>query len=178
MAVSQNCIGVVLAGGLSSRMGSDKALLPYHGQTLLLHQAALLASAGLKVAVSGEYEGFDCIPDRVMRCGPLGGIYSVALQYPDSALVVVAVDMLQISPEHVSRLRQSAVACHFAGQPLPAFFPNTGELATAIAAMLAEPDWGFSLHRLHSLLSSEAISDAEFEPMNVNTVADWLAVER
>lgn len=169
---------MVLAGGLSSRMGSDKALLPYHGQTLLQHQAALLAIAGLKVVVSGDYEGFDCIPDRVVRCGPLGGIYSVALQYPDSALVVAAVDMLQITPANVSRLRQNAVACHFSGQPLPAFFPNSGELAIAIAAILAEPNRGFSLHRLHSLLSSEAISDAEFEPMNVNTVADWLAVER
>ena len=75
MTAERKVIGMVLAGGLSSRMGSDKALSPYHGQTLLQHQAALLAIAGLKVVVSGDYEGFDCIPDRVVRCGPLGGIY-------------------------------------------------------------------------------------------------------
>lgn len=71
--------GIVLAGGRSSRMGRDKALLPWHGRTLLEHMRGLLRQAGAqRVWVSGAYPAFAGIPDRIAHCGPLGGLYSVA----------------------------------------------------------------------------------------------------
>ncbi len=76
--------GIVLAGGLSTRMGRDKALLPWQGRTLLEHMRGLLMQAGAReVWVSGNYPAFGGVPDRVARCGPLGGLYSVAMRMPD-----------------------------------------------------------------------------------------------
>jgi len=69
--------GIVLAGGLSSRMGQDKALLRWQGRSLLAHMCALLQAAGAQtLRVSGSYPalpGVESVPDLVPRCGPLGG---------------------------------------------------------------------------------------------------------
>ena len=88
-------IGVVLAGGMSRRMGVDKALLPFQGSTLLQHQVELLRPLCSRVLVSGDYAGFDCVPDATERCGPLGGIYSIAQLHPNAALLVIPIDMPQ-----------------------------------------------------------------------------------
>ena len=45
--------GIVLAGGLSSRMGRDKAMLPWQGRTLLEHMRGLLMLAGVAAAQFG-----------------------------------------------------------------------------------------------------------------------------
>ena len=69
----------VLAGGASSRMGRDKALLPIGAKFLLAHLVGLLDSFAPQVFVvapSGRYEklGFHVIEDQRLNCGPLAGI--------------------------------------------------------------------------------------------------------
>jgi molybdenum cofactor cytidylyltransferase len=43
--------GIILAAGESSRMGRDKALLPYHGKTFLEHILSTLREAGVRRSV-------------------------------------------------------------------------------------------------------------------------------
>lgn len=167
-------VGVVLAGGLSSRMGNDKAMLSIDGRSMLQHQVDLLMPLCPKVLVSGEYPGFSCVPDAVPRCGPLGGIYSVAMHCPNSALLILSVDMQHITSVQLQRLMQSLHSCHFSDQPLPAFFPDATKVVTAIQHIFAEPELGFSLRRLHQNLSSVSINEASFEPLNINTPTEWL----
>ncbi len=171
-------VGVVLAGGLSSRMGCDKAMLSIDGHSLLQHQVDLLRPLCTKVLVSGNYQGFECVPDAVPRCGPLGGIYSVATHCPDSALLVISVDMLHITIVQLERLMQCSSACHFADQPLPAFFPNSMKVVTAIQQLFAMPEPDYSLRRLHQNLSSVSINEVSFEPLNINSPADWHAFKQ
>jgi molybdenum cofactor guanylyltransferase len=166
-------IGVVLAGGLSSRMDSDKAMLSIDGRSMLQHQVDLLSPLCSKVLVSGEYTEFDCVPDAVARCGPLGGIYSVATQCADSALLIIPVDMLRITHKQLVRLMQSANACHFSDQPLPAFFPEATNVVAAIQQIFVAPKPDFSLRTLHSTLFSTVFDDVDFAPLNINTAADW-----
>jgi len=63
--------GFVLAGGASTRMGRDKALLPFAGRTLLEHVAARVAEAAGNVTVIGPPEryghlGLVCAADLVV----------------------------------------------------------------------------------------------------------------
>jgi molybdopterin-guanine dinucleotide biosynthesis protein A len=70
--------GFVLAGGRSSRMGEDKALVPFAGKPLVAHALGILQQAGLTASLAGGNSSLasfapiiaDCEPGR----GPLGGI--------------------------------------------------------------------------------------------------------
>ncbi len=69
-------LGAVLAGGRSSRFGSDKAEALFEGSRLLDHSAAeLAAQVDALIVVGREYAGHDCVPDRpAAELGPLGGL--------------------------------------------------------------------------------------------------------
>lgn len=90
-------IGVVLAGGRSTRLGQDKVRLrlPGDGRDMLARTVDLLAACTGGVAVScrrssdaGENGGLRVIPDEVEGLGPLGGVWSAlrALREPVLAL--------------------------------------------------------------------------------------------
>lgn len=75
----QNVAAFILAGGSSSRMGADKALLEWNGEPLLLLAARLLDPLVASVTVIGEPAryaalGLTVVPDDVPNLGPLGGI--------------------------------------------------------------------------------------------------------
>ncbi len=123
--------GAVLAGGKSSRMGRDKAQLPYGEARLVDHMVRLLAAHGCApVLVSGKVDGYCCIEDRITDTGPLGGIHAVAemaaRQGQPQAWLFVPVDMPLLSDELLARLTTCACeynvdgAC-FIDKPLPLF---------------------------------------------------------
>jgi molybdenum cofactor guanylyltransferase len=79
MAPRDGIAAYILAGGQSSRMGRDKAMLAPGGTPLLMRTAALLALlAGPPIIVGppARYSalGYDVIPDDGASIGPLGGI--------------------------------------------------------------------------------------------------------
>ncbi|HEY0333283.1 MAG TPA: molybdenum cofactor guanylyltransferase, partial [Stenotrophomonas sp.] len=114
--------GIVLAGGLSSRMGRDKAMLDWRGRPLLAHMRDLLVAAGAgAVRISGDYPAFGGLADRVPRCGPLGGLHTAVESLPDGPAWVVPVDMprLDIALLHALRDAPHAACVTFMGEPLP-----------------------------------------------------------
>ena len=70
--------GYVLAGGRSSRMGTDKAEVIFRGQTMLEIAVRSMAEVCAEVVVIGERArvpaGVRSIPDTSPGCGPMGGI--------------------------------------------------------------------------------------------------------
>ncbi len=79
---------------------TDKAMLDWHGQSLLAHMQDLLRRAGASRVVVSR-----CLPRIRQRCRtsgrtsrPIGGLCSVAQRLPDGELLVVAVDMPALQP--------------------------------------------------------------------------------
>ncbi|NET34074.1 MAG: NTP transferase domain-containing protein [Cyanothece sp. SIO1E1] len=92
--------GLVLAGGKSQRMGSDKGLLTYHGKPQREHMAELLSSLTKEVALScrpGQLEAttsdVHLLPDSFIGLGPFGAILSAFREDPNAAWLVVACDL-------------------------------------------------------------------------------------
>src|SRR5579862_3772381 len=75
----KNVGGFVLAGGKSSRMGRDKALLEIDGESLLARAARLVRAVLNEPVVIGftsghETQGLKIVADDFPGYGPLGGI--------------------------------------------------------------------------------------------------------
>ena len=106
MSVGATFHGVVLAGGRSSRMGTDKAGLLWRGQSLLEHMRELLQEAGaVRVLTSGPYVGAGGLPDQEADMGPLGGLLTLAQTQVDGVYVLVPVDMPLLSASLLRRKR-------------------------------------------------------------------------
>ncbi len=110
--------GLVLAGGRSERMQTDKGALHYHGLDQRQHTAALLAEFCPDVRVSVRPEqaaalpaGLTALPDTFLGLGPLGGILSALQADPNAAWLVLACDLPFLSRatlEHLVANRQPA----------------------------------------------------------------------
>lgn len=100
--------GFVLAGGRSSRMGRDKALLEIDGETLVARAVGSLKEVCAEVAIAGggaELARFArVVPDVAPGCGPLGGIVSALAETPFQWNLFLAVDVPFVPKEVWRRL--------------------------------------------------------------------------
>lgn len=93
--------GLVLAGGASTRMRTDKAALDYHGQPQLRWAFELLSqfSAATFVSVRPDQRddatrsGYPQVVDRQPGIGPIAGICAALLEHPKAAWLVLACDL-------------------------------------------------------------------------------------
>jgi molybdenum cofactor guanylyltransferase len=100
--------GLILAGGKSSRMGFDKALIDFHGEPQVTWLHRVLQSFCERVFVSGspsKIDGdFNFIEDQYETGGPLNGILSAFNLHPQASWLVVPVDMPRLNDEVVAFL--------------------------------------------------------------------------
>lgn len=108
--LTQNFPALLLAGGKSSRMGTNKALLPFGKTTVLEFMNARLQQAGAEVIlVTTPEQGYAHLPQRkifdVLEGKlSLGGLYSGLLHSPSAASFVCGCDMPLLAPELVRYL--------------------------------------------------------------------------
>lgn len=112
----QQCVGVVLAGGQSKRMGTDKALLTDNrAKSCLQNSIDRLIAIGLKkIVVSGErtVDNFctnsdveiQVISDLMPGSGPLAALDSILEQVSAKQLLITPVDMPYLEAGFLNRL--------------------------------------------------------------------------
>jgi molybdenum cofactor guanylyltransferase len=114
MTTNRQLTGIILAGGLSSRMGCDKASLPW-GTSDLLH-TVLTALAPVcqnlivvsNVARTITLAGVSVIADHYRGCGPLGGMHAGLAASLSDYNFVVACDMPYVNSDAVAYLADAA----------------------------------------------------------------------
>lgn len=111
--------GLVLTGGKSTRMGTDKSELNYYGKPQKQFVKELLESSNLEAyfSVQSTSENSDEIHDTFLNLGPFGGICSAFQKDPNSAWLVLATDLPFVNKELIQLLLEKR---------------NPSKLATAI----------------------------------------------
>jgi len=183
--------GYVLVGGASSRMGRNKALLPYHGTTLAQSVAEVVrAAAGSAAMVGGlprvASAGIGFVADLYPGEGPLGGILSALADSKADWNLVVACDMPGLRVDFLHRLLDRAesgasdavIPAGPSGQwePLCAAYHRNGRrgLEAAFRRGIRKLAVALAEIRAETWQVPEELSCFQ----NVNTPEDWAAYER
>lgn len=174
----------MLAGGLSTRMGQDKAKLKLANQTTLSCAVTMLEGLQLdRVVVSGQYQDYPSIVDIHENLGPLGGIYScvAALQDKCDAIFVLPVDMPLLTLYECQQLlmsfKISPQGVYFEQFTFPMILPLNNHLHNYLTEMMSSTQKKHrSLYRLIKTLNIQAITEDKsnnFRFQNTNTPEEW-----
>ena len=101
----------VLAGGKSSRMGTDKALLELNGETFMQMLCREFDDFEEKMIARGNRSeipevSWSCISDIYVNRGPIGGLHAVLSQMESDAVFCISCDMPLLQKSLVSLLFQ------------------------------------------------------------------------
>ena len=152
--------GIVLAGGKSRRLGTDKALLEFDGKTLLEITVERLREVTTDVLIAcgrGKRPGWPTVDakmvlDRSEDRGPLAGLEAGLRAMANEAAVVVACDMPFLNP---------ALLVHLAGRL---------EGHAAVVPMIDGRH-----HALHAVYSRRCLPSVEDLLLKGGSVRDLLA---
>lgn len=106
--------GLVLCGGRSTRMGTDKGLLLINGRSWARFVSDKIRDLNIPFKISintdqiNDYKAIfnhrELISDQVDIPGPLRGILSAHLQYPEKNWLILACDMIDMDRETLQRI--------------------------------------------------------------------------
>jgi molybdopterin-guanine dinucleotide biosynthesis protein A len=139
---------IILAGGRSSRMGTAKALLPFAGEPLIVHNVRKLQPIFSDiVVVAAPGQPLPVLPARVIHDedayqGPVGGIYYGLRAIADDFAFVISCDApfasIPLIHELVRlRTRHDIVVPQWGGRPQPLFAVYRTTVLPVLAAQLA-----------------------------------------
>ncbi|CAA6828010.1 MAG: Molybdopterin-guanine dinucleotide biosynthesis protein MobA [uncultured Sulfurovum sp.] len=183
---------IIFAGGKSSRMGKDKALLPFktyptlsefqHHKLTALFQSVYLSSKGHKF-------NFACnvIEDIYKQSSPLVGIVSVFETLQSNTVFILSVDAPLVDKEVVDKLYLKKLALDKVHTPYDAIIAHSPHgleplcgIYTSHVLKKAKQHLEEDNHKLHALLHASNIKLVYFDDTlpfsNINTPEQYKAI--
>jgi molybdenum cofactor guanylyltransferase len=163
---------IVLCGGRSTRMGHDKALLPFGGEILLARVVRIVRGAAdevVLVAREGQAlpEGFDAVRDPAEGLGPLAGI-AVGLRHIRSdRAFVTGCDAPLLQPALIQRLLELADGYDAAVPLIDGRFMTTTAVYERSIASIAE-----ALVAKRALRTSGLLDHVRVRPVDADELRD------
>jgi molybdopterin-guanine dinucleotide biosynthesis protein A len=193
MTTVPNVDGFILAGGQSSRMGQDKALLELGGVPMLLRTWRLVKPLVTRLTVVGPPDrysrfGFAVVSDDQPGLGPLGGIATALRLTTTSWFLLVGCDLPFLSRDWLRFLIERGIASEAGAvipisargpEPLCAMFNErlAGPVAQSLALGVRKVTDGFRDMTIELIRESES---KPFDPddnlfNNMNSPEDYAA---
>ena len=185
--------GFILAGGASSRMGTDKSQLLIENQTFVERIADTLLTITDSVRLVGGRENskLAVVPDIYPQWGALGGLHAAVAACRREWAIIVACDLPFVTSELLSRLASlrdnydAVVPIQEDGRPQPLCAFYRAETCARWAAELIEAGRRRPLDLLESVntrrvefaeIANLALAERFF--VNINTPEDYYGVLR
>ena len=189
MINAMDVTGVILAGGRSSRMGEDKALLQYNGKPFIQHIAeTLLQILPHVIVISDRQQEYSFLnlpiyPDLFCDCGPLAGIHTGLVHATTPSVFIVSCDTPFITTELIVEMLKHARPDEIAiakdesnSHPLIGIYP-TILLAELEAELRADKKQVHAfLERYGSRVSILQLDQFQNQLRNINTPAEYNAL--
>lgn len=154
--------GVILAGGRSSRFGSNKALAEINGKPLIRHVADTLEMLfDETLLITNTPEAYTFLKwrteaDHFKGAGPLAGIHAALANIKSSSAFVVGCDMPNLQEDLIRHLcmtrgtRDAIIPRHSKGmEPLHAVYDKSALSVLEQSLLADERKVGMVLHKLH-----------------------------
>lgn len=164
-------LGVIVAGGKSTRMGRDKATLTYQGISLLGRAQALMRASGTtKYFILGRPFIEHGLPDPLPDAGPAANLkaWINKREYPFK-LTVLPVDMPLLSPAEIRVLTAEENGAYFDDLYLPFTATVTGQIEADAVRMK-------DLLAALSLTMIPVPDDSKERLKNINTPDEFAAL--
>ncbi len=186
--------GIILAGGRSSRIGTDKAFIKFAGVPIIERTLSLFKSLFVKCLIvtnkPDNYSYLNCplVSDHYNNIGPLGGLHAGLFASDSHLNFVAACDMPLIDRELIKYLagftNYDAVVPVVNGFPEPLLAVYSKKCLAAIEEMIKNR--AYKISALYGRVATKFIEEKalrEIDPglnsfSNINTVNELLKHER
>ncbi len=181
--------GAILAGGQSSRMGQDKALLNRDHRDMFSYTLEQLENLNLSGVVlsrnaqqTQRISSMPLITDTHPELGPLGGIYSIVENIKCDAVLIVPVDMPLLTTDDLQKLisagRNFHVPVYFEKNYLPLFLPINNSVKEYLKSVADGENQNRSVRGLCNYFSGIPLSPLNQDHLvNTNTPEQWQLVQ-
>ncbi|GLR69372.1 molybdenum cofactor guanylyltransferase [Agaribacter marinus] len=179
--------GLILAGGKSSRMGEDKALLDINGLSFIEHTKRLLLSCACEDVLINHNTLTNCIPDIHTDKGPTSGIHA-ALSWLEkdmstTPLLVSAVDTPFMPSSALQQLieygQTHKTSCYYGNLYLPVFIYDTENALNWLNTILPPKNAkGPSLRMLYNAIEAKKLDNSCGDWININQPSDYQVARR